>query len=52
MRYLDFNTPKCVLRSIFYDCLISVRGACLCVWVHECVGRGGSGDSDCVVECC
>ena len=31
MRYLNFNTPKSVMRSIFYDCLISVRGACACV---------------------
>ena len=26
MRYLDFSTPKSVMRSIFFEVFISVRG--------------------------
>ena len=33
MRYLDFSTPKSVMRSIFFEFLISVG----CVWEG---GRG------------
>ena len=28
MRYLDFSTPKSVMRRIFFEVFISVRGVC------------------------
>ena len=50
MRRLNFSTPNILMRSIFFDIFISVRGvcvrACLCVYVWG----ERSGDSECDVE--
>ena len=56
MRYLDFSTPKSVMRSIFFEVFIRVKGVCpfdrVCVFVCVYVeGGDGSGDSDYTVEC-
>ena len=47
MRYLDLSTLKSVMRSLFFEVFITVRGACVRMWV----GGGGNVDSDCAVEC-
>ena len=50
MRFLDFGTPKHVVKIVFYEVLISVRvRVCACIYV--CMFMGGEGDSDCAVEC-
>ena len=52
MRYLDFSTPKSVMRSIFFEVFISVRGVCVRAYLYVCVGgESESGDSDFAVEC-
>ena len=38
MRYLDFSTVESVMRSIFFEDFIGVRGAC--VRASVCVGQG------------
>ena len=50
MRYLDFSSPKSVMTSIFFEVFISLRGVCVRACLYVCEG-GGSGDSDCAVEC-
>ena len=43
MRSLDFGTPKHVVKSVFYEVLISMK-VCVCVHVYTCVcswGRRG-----------
>ena len=52
MRSLDFGTRKHVVKSVFYEILISMMVcvcACICVFVF--MGGEGVGDSDCAVEC-
>ena len=48
MRSLDFGIPKHVVKSVFYEILISMR---VCVCMHMCVCVHGGADSDCAVEC-
>ena len=40
MRSLDFGTPKHVVKSVFYEVLISVRVR-LCACIYVCVFMGG-----------
>ena len=51
MRSPDFGTSKHVVKSVFYEILISMR-VCVCMYMCVCVhGVEGGGDSDCAVEC-
>ena len=42
MRSLDFGTPKHVVKSVFYEILISMR-VCVCMYMCVCVHGGGGG---------
>ena len=38
MRYLDFSSPKSVMRSIFFEVFISVRGVYVRACLYVCGG--------------
>ena len=48
MRSLDFGTPKHVVKSVFYEILISMR-VCVCACICVCVSMGGEGEGILIV---